>query len=157
MFAVAVEGLGDDGDDGEEHAHQAVLEDAGPDDVEPGEAGARFAEGTAVFATGAFLQEEDAPEPVDGGEGAEEFLLLVQPRRHVLAHEGEEAGDGEGFVAVSRDLKVDCMLVVEVAQKRHRRVYWDHKQDADDVFLLAGDEVVGCMLEDEVEGYEYRD
>lgn len=154
MFAVSAKHLRHDRDNGEQHPHQTILEDARPDDVEPSKTRARLAERPLVLASSAFLHEEDSPEPVDRRQSPEVIFLLVQPRRNILAHERKEARNGESFVAVAQHLVVDCVLVVEVAQERHRRVNWDHKQNADDVALLVGHEVVRCMPEDEVEGYE---
>jgi len=135
-------------DDGEKYAHQTVLEDARPYDIKPSKTGARFPERSTVLAASTLLHKEHAPEPVDRRQRAEELLLLVQARRHVLAHEREETRDGEGLIAVSQHLVVYRMLVVQDAEKGHRRVNWDHKQDADDVLLLAGHEVVGGMAVD---------
>lgn len=154
MLAIPVEVLGYDRNDGEQHAHQTVLEDAGPDDVEPSEAGTRFSKGSVVLTAGTFLHEEDTPKPVHRLQRAKVLFLLVEPRRNVLAHESEEAGDGKRLVAVSHDLEVDGMLVVDDAEKRDHRVDRDHKQDTDDVSLLIGHEVVGGVAEDEVEGYQ---
>ena len=139
-------------DDGEKYAHQTVLEDARPDNIKPRKTRSRFPERSTVLAASTFLHEEHAPEPVHGRQRAEELLLLVQARRHVLAHEREETRDGESLIAVSQHLIIDRMLVVQDAEEGHRRVNWDHKQDADDVLLLAGHEVVGCMAINQVEG-----
>jgi hypothetical protein len=117
MLAIPVEVLGYDRNDGEQDAHQAVLEDARPDDVEPSEAGTRFAKGPMVLTTGTFLHEEDAPDPVHRLKRAKVLFLFVEPRRDILAHEGEEAGNCKCFVAVSRDLEVDGVLVVDDAEK----------------------------------------
>lgn len=148
MLAVSPEGLRNHRDNGERHAHQTVLEDASPHDIKPSQARARFPERPAVLAASTLLHEEHAPKPVDWRQRAEELLLLVQARRHVLAHEREEAGDGKRLVAVSQHLEVDCVRVVQDAEEGHRRVNWDHKQDADDVLLLTGHEVVRRMAVD---------
>lgn len=139
-------------DDGERHAHKTVLENARPHNIKPSKTGSRLPERSTMLATSALLHEEYAPEPVHRRQRAEELLLLVQAGRHVLAHEREETRDGECFIAVSQHLEVDCVRVVKDAEKGHRRVNWDHKQDADDVLLLAGHEVVRRMAVDEVEG-----
>ena len=73
----------------------------------------------------------------------------MQIRLQVRAHEGEEAGDGEGLVAVAQDLPVDGVAVVDVRDEGDDGVYGEHEEDADDVFLLVGDGVVGCVQEDE--------
>jgi len=77
VLAIAVEVLGYDRNDGEQHAHQTVLEDACPNDVEPSEAGTRLAKRPMVLAAGAFLHEEDTPDPVYGLQRTEVFFLLV--------------------------------------------------------------------------------
>ena len=144
-------------DDGERHADHTVLEDSSPNYVKPSKAGSRLPERPTVFAASTLLHEEHAPEPIHGRQRAEELLLLMQARRHVLAHEREETRNGKRLVAVSQHLEVDGMSVVQHAEKRHRRVNRNHKQDADDVLLLAGHEVVRGMAVDEVEGDEDGD
>ena len=129
--------------DGKRYAHQTVLKDARPHHIEPSKTRPRLPERPTVFAASTLLHEEDAPEPVDRRQRTEELLLLVQARRHVLAHEREETRNRESLVAVSQHLEVDCVPVIQDAEEGHRRVNWDHKQDADDVLLLAGHEVVG--------------
>lgn len=52
-----------------------------------------------------------------------------------MAKEREEAGNGESFVAVAEDFKVDCMSVEEIGEKGDCRVYGDHEEDADDAAL----------------------
>jgi hypothetical protein len=117
MLAIPVEILGYDRNDGEQHAHQTVLEDARPYHIEPCEARTRFAKGPMVFTAGAFLHEEDTPDPVHRLQSAEVLFLLVESRRYILAHERKEAGNGKRFVAVSQHLEVDGMLVVDDAEK----------------------------------------
>ena len=153
VLAVPPKHFRDHRNDRKRYADQTVLENACPHHIEPSKTRPRFPERSLVLAASALLHEEYAPEPVDRRERAKELLLLVQARRHVLAHEREEAGDGERLVAVSQHLEVDCVRVVQDAEKRHRRVNWDHKQDADDVLLLAGHEVVRRVAPDHVEGY----
>ena len=82
--------------------------------VEPGQAASRYAQGTLVFSASTFLQAEDTPKPVYRSDLAEIILLLVQVRGDVVAQECEEGGNGEGFVAVAEDFKVDGVFVVEV-------------------------------------------
>ena len=117
MLAIPVEILGYDRNDGEQHAHETVLENACPDDVEPCEARTRFAKRPIVLTAGALLHEEDTPDPVYRLKSAEVLFLLVESRRHILAHECEEAGNGKRFVAVSQHLEVDGMLVVDYAEE----------------------------------------
>lgn len=142
VFAIAPKHLCDHRNDGERHTHQTILENARPHNIKPSKTRPRLPEGSVVLATSALLHEEDAPEPVDRRQRAEEVLLLVQPGRHILAHEREETRNGESFIAVAQHLEVDGVPVVEDAEEGHRRVNWNHKQDADDVLLLAGHEVV---------------
>jgi hypothetical protein len=148
VLTIAPKSLCNHGDDSKRHAHNTVLENSRPHNIKPSKARARFPERPMVLAARAFLHEEHAPEPVDRRQRAEELLLLVQAWRHVLAHEREETRNCESLIAVSQHLEVDCVAVVQDAQERHRRVNWDHKQDADDVLLLAGHEVVRRMAVD---------
>lgn len=82
--------------------------------IEPSQAASRYAQDTLVFSTSTFLQSKDAPEPVYRGDLTEIILLLVQVRSDVVAEECEERGNGEGFVAVAQNFKVDGVFVVEV-------------------------------------------
>jgi TATA-box binding protein (TBP) (component of TFIID and TFIIIB) len=70
-----------------------------------------------VLTASTLLHEEDTPDPVYRLQSAKVLFLLVQSGRHVLAHEREKAGNGKRFVAVSQDLEVDGMLVVDDAEK----------------------------------------
>lgn len=62
----------------------------------------------------------------------EVIFLLVQVRSNVVAEECEERGNGESFVAVAEDFKVDGMFVVEVREEGDGRVDGDHEEDAND-------------------------
>lgn len=126
VLTVPPKNLCDHGDDGEHHANQTVLEDACPNNVKPSETRPGLPEWPLVLAASTLLHEEHAPEPVDGRQRAEEFLLLVQAGRHVLAHECEETRDRKCFIAVSQHLEVDCVLVIQDAQEGDRRVNWNH-------------------------------
>ena len=44
-----------------------------------------------------------------------------------MAHEGEEAGDGEGFIAVADNLIVDRVLIEEEGEQRDECVDGNHK------------------------------
>ena len=57
----------------------------------------------------------------------EVFLLAVQIRGDIVAHEGEEGGDTERFVAVAHDLKVDGVLVKEYAKECDKGINRDHE------------------------------
>ena len=70
-----------------------------------------------ILAAGAFLHEEDTPDPVYRHQIAEVLFLLVESRRDILAHECEEAGNGKRLVAISQHLEVDGMLVVDDAEE----------------------------------------
>lgn len=54
-----------------------------------------------------------------------------------MAHECEETGNGEGFVAVAQDLEVYGFVVVEVTQERDDGVYGYHEQNSDDATILS--------------------
>jgi hypothetical protein len=49
-----------------------------------------------------------------------------------VAHEGEERGDTEGFVAIAENLKVDRVMVKKDAQPGDEGVNGDHKKNAND-------------------------
>lgn len=61
----------------------------------------------------------------------------MEGRRYVVAHEREEAGNGEGFVTVAQDLKVYGFLVVEVAEKRDDGVDGNHDEDSYDAGAVS--------------------
>ena len=138
-LAVAVKVLCDDGGDGHGDADEAVVVDADPVDVEPRQT-AGGSPPRAALGTAAGGEPVQGPHPLlDGVHVAEEVLLLVQVGGHVVAHEGEEGGDGEGLVAVGHDLKVDGMLVEVDLQEGRGGVYGDHEEDTDDAeTVLAG-------------------
>lgn len=85
--------------------------------IEPSQAAPGYAQDTLVLSTSTFLQSKDAPEPVYRGDLTEIILLLVQIRSDVVAEECEERGNGEGFVAVAQDFKIDRVFVVEVREE----------------------------------------
>jgi hypothetical protein len=131
FFAVTFEELGDAGDEGEEDANEAVLKDAEPDDIEPGQAALGSAEWTFVLSTGTLLHPGKWPDPIFGDEGPKVFFLVMDVGGNVIADEGEEGGDGEGFVAVAQDFEVDGVAVVEVGEEGDGGVDGDHEQNAD--------------------------
>jgi hypothetical protein len=100
--------------------------------IEPGQAASRDAQDALFFSTSTFLQAEDAPKPVYRGDLTEIIFLLVQVRSDVVAEECEERGNGEGFVAVAKDLKVDGVFVVEVREEGNGRVDGNHEENAND-------------------------
>lgn len=168
-FAVAASGLGGDGDDGEEDADEAVLEDAVPDNlgrvsaqirhdvarrayVEPCQSAAWLSKGPPVLSSGAVLQPVYRQDPVLDLNVPKVLLLFVQRGRSVVAHESEKAGNGKGLVAVAHDLPVDCVAIVVVGQERDEGVDGNHEEDADNVLLFPGPRVVERVSEDEVHG-----
>jgi hypothetical protein len=58
---------------------------------------------------------------------SEVILLAVQIRGDIVAHEGEEGGDTEGFVAVTEDLKVDSVMVEIYAEPCNEGIDGDHE------------------------------
>lgn len=64
----------------------------------------------------------------------------MQVRVDVSAQQGEEARDGEGFVAVPADFVVDRVPVVEEGDERDDGVDRDHRDDPED----AVERWVGC-------------
>lgn len=131
-LTIDVKRLRRDGRDRHRHADKAVLIDAGPDDIEPGQAALGRAP-DAAFAAAALREPAQGPDPgLDGVDGPKVLLLLVQRRRGVVAEEGEEGGDGEGLVAVGDDGVVDGVVVEPEGEEAGRGVDGDHEEDADD-------------------------
>jgi len=60
------------------------------------------------------------------------ILLLVEIRSNVVAEKCKERGNGEGFVAVAEDFKIDRVFVVEVREEGDGRVDGDHEENAND-------------------------
>ena len=73
--------------------------------------------------------------------------------RDVGAHKTEEGSNCESLIAVSNDLEVDAVLVVQVGEERHGRVDGDHKQDPYYMALFVGSKVMCCVHENEEEGH----
>ncbi len=69
-----------------------------------------------------------------------------------MTQQREETRYRKSLVAVPQHLEVDGFAVEEVGEELHAAVDGDHEQDADDVLLLPGPQVVGGVLEDEEEG-----
>lgn len=137
-FAVTVEILSHHGSNSHGHSDKAVVIYANPDNVEPSQP-ALWGPPSTTLASAAFGKPGDGPHPwLDGGHVAKVVLLLVQVGGNIVAHEGKEGGNGEGFVTVADDLVVDGMPVLPDAQKGRDGVDGDHEQNANDVFLLAG-------------------
>ncbi len=71
--------------------------------------------------------------------------------RNIGAHKTEEGCNREGLVAVSNNLEVDTVLIVQVRKKRDRSVDRDHEKDSDYMSLLVGSKVMCGVHEDEKE------
>lgn len=99
-LAVAAIVLSENGGNGHGNADEAVLVDADPDDVEPGEAALGSAPG-APLSTAALGEPVDGQDPaLDGAQVSKEFLLRVQVGCRVVAYQAEKGGNGKGLVAV---------------------------------------------------------
>jgi hypothetical protein len=74
-----------------------------------------------------------------------------------VAHQGEKAGDGKSFIAVTEDLEVDCVPIIEVREEGDQGVYGYHDEDADDVLLFPWFEVMRGMppYHEQGNGYSY--
>ena len=85
----------------------------------------------------------------------------MQIRRDVMAQEREETAYCKGLVASFQNIKVHGMLIVEVAQEGDHTIDGYQEEDADDVSLLVGFEVVRCVGENEEDAdacrYEAKD
>lgn len=154
---VPVKGLSDDGDDCTKDSNEAILENGDPDDVEPGQATSRGAQPSVLFASGTFLEISHGPDPFLGGDCSKVGFLLVEVGGNVGAKEGEEGGDGERFVTVADDFKVDTVVVIVEGEEGNGGVDGDHEQNANDVSLFPRFEIMGGMHEDEEEGDEDGD
>jgi hypothetical protein len=112
VLTIPAKHLCDHRDNREHHAHQTVLKNARPYHIKPSQPGARLPERSAVLPARTLLHKKHPPEPINRRQCAKELLLLVQARRHILAHEREEARDGKRFIAVTQHLVVDGVLVI---------------------------------------------
>jgi|SRR5690242_8306978 len=90
--------------------------------VEPRQPASGLSQPSLLLTARTLLHPSDGPDPVLWLDVSEILLLVVEIRCDVVAHESEEAGNGEGLVAVSQDLEVDCLLVVQVAQEGNHGV-----------------------------------
>lgn len=73
-----------------------------------------------------LLKPIQRPNPWLGLNTAKVVLLAMQVGRDIGAHEGEERGNGEGFVTVTDDLEVDGVVIEHDAEPCDDRVYWNH-------------------------------
>ncbi|KAK0255171.1 hypothetical protein LTS09_009927 [Friedmanniomyces endolithicus] len=74
-----------------------------------------------------------------------------------MTQQREETRYRKRLVAIPQHLEIHGFAVEEVGEELHAAVDGDHEQDADDVFLLPGPQVVGGVLEDEEEGQDDGD
>lgn len=126
-LAVSVLSLGDDCDDCEERTNKAVLEYADPYNlnesvkkspivghiyIEPCQTTVRFAQPAFILSSRTLLHPVQRPYPVFRLNIPEVFLLFVQVRRNVMAHECEKARNRESLVAVSQELKIYGVVVI---------------------------------------------
>lgn len=152
--AVTALRLSHNRDDCEERANKAILENTDPDNlcfrelviesdpcsrtyVEPRQPAPWLPQPALVLASRALLHPCDWPDPVLWLHVSEILLLLVQIRRNVVAHEREEAGNGEGFIAVSQNLEVYGFLVIEVAEEGDDGVNRDHDENSNDAAAVS--------------------
>lgn len=116
-FAIPAKVLGHDSSDGHGHSDKAVVVDADPYNVEPGET-TLWRPPRTTLAAAAFGEPIDGPDPrLHRVHGSKILLLFVQVGGHIMAHEGEEGRDGEGLVAVAENLEVYRMPVVPYAEE----------------------------------------
>lgn len=100
--------------------------------IKPGQPTARVPPSPAMpKAALPLLEPAQRPEPWLGLGSTEIVLLAVQVGRDVVAHEGEEGSNTEGFVAVADDLEIDRILVEEDAEPRDDGVDRNHPQNSD--------------------------
>lgn len=128
------------------------MENADPDNIEPGKATSWGSQETRFRASGTSLEMFHRPNPGFGLNRAEEVLLVVQVGTNVGAEQTKEGSDGEGFITVSYDFKIDTVVVVDEGEEGDGGVDRDHEQNANDVLLLVRFEVMGGMHEDQKEG-----
>lgn len=99
-LAVAAIVLSENGGNGHSNTNKAVLIDADPDNVEPGEAALWSAPG-ASLSTAALGEPVNRQDPaLDRAQVSKEFLLRVQVGCRVVAYQAEKGGNGKGLVAV---------------------------------------------------------
>ena len=111
-LAVPLKVLRRDGGEGHGDPDEAVVVDAYPYDVEPRQA-ALWRPPRAPLAAAALRKPVQWPYPAPHRfHEAKIFLLFVEIGRYVVAHEGEERGDGERLIAVAHHLEIDGMPVI---------------------------------------------
>lgn len=129
LETVPVEGLTDDRDNGHENTNETVLEDEEPNNldilakilrllplvsyIEPCQSAPRYSPWPSLTAA-TLLEPTYGREPALRRCGSKIVFLTVKVGRDVMTEKGEEAGDGDGFVAVSNDGKVYFVGVKDV-------------------------------------------
>lgn len=78
-----------------------------------------------------LLKPSQRPNPRLGLNPTEVVLLAMQIGRDIVAHEAEESGDTEGFVAVADNLEINRVIVKEDTEPCDDGVNGDHPEDAD--------------------------
>ena len=81
----------------------------------------------------------------------------MQIRRNIMTQQCKERTDRKRLITALKYIEVYRVLVVEVAEEGDDAVDGDEEEDADDVALFVGLEVVGCVHEDQEEAYAERD
>lgn len=76
----------------------------------------------------------------------------MQIRCNIKAQQREETAYRKSLITIPQHLIIHRMFVKQVAQKTDHTVHRNHEQDPDDVLLLVGAQVVGCVHVDEPEG-----
>lgn len=109
---------------------KTILINARPNNIKPRQATPRGPPNAPLPPT-AFLKPIDRQHPRAGSDAAEVGFLLVEVGRDVVAEEGEEGGDGKGFVAAGDYLEVDCVPVEPEGEEGGDGVDGDHEQDSD--------------------------
>lgn len=110
-LAIPAKVLSRDSSDGHGNPDKAIVVDADPYDVEPGQPALGSPPRSSL--TAATLAEPiQRPHPrLDRLHQAEVLLLLMKIRAHVRAHQGKEGRDGKSFVTITDDLEVYRMPV----------------------------------------------
>jgi hypothetical protein len=109
--------------------------------VEPGQA-ASWCPPNSVLPTPAFLNPRSGPNPSLRPDGSEILFLLMQIICDVVTEKRKEGRNGESFVAVAKDFKVDGVSVVEEGEERDGGINRNHEQNSNDtVGLLANNEI----------------
>ncbi|KFY42728.1 hypothetical protein V494_02286 [Pseudogymnoascus sp. VKM F-4513 (FW-928)] len=130
-LAIHIKILRHDGRNRHRNPHKAILINAGPHDIKPGQPAPRGAPDAPLPATALGEPVHRQHPRLDRVHGAEVVLLAVQRGRGVVAQQREEGGDREGFVAVRDDAEVHAVVVEPEGEKARHGVDGDHDEDAD--------------------------